>query len=145
MADFLEVSDSVRIPESEIAFVFARSGGPGGQNVNKVSTRVELLFDIDASRSLDDEQKSILRDAFRSRTGPSGVLRVRSDASRSQWMNRQDAIRKFSRMLAGALRPKKKRVPSARTRTSRVRRLTAKKRTGALKQSRGRVPGDAQD
>ena len=60
MAEFIEVNDGLRIPESELSFSFARSGGPGGQNVNKVSTRVELRFDIGASRTLDAGQKSML-------------------------------------------------------------------------------------
>lgn len=142
MADFIDITNTLRIPDSEISFQFARSGGPGGQNVNKVSTRVELLFDIGASRSLDDAQKHALRAALRSRTDSAGVLRIRSDASRSQWTNRQDALRKFSRLLAKALQPVKKRASSKPTRASRAERLSAKKRTGALKRTRGRVSGD---
>ena len=142
MAEFIEIMDGLRVPDREVSFVFARSGGPGGQNVNKVSTRVELLFDIDASRSLDEGQKTTLRGALRNRTGSAGILRIRSDASRSQWKNRQDVIQKFARLLAGALRPVKKRASSRPTRASRVHRLEAKKRTGVLKRARGRVSGD---
>jgi ribosome-associated protein len=142
MAEFIEIREGLRIPEGELSFVFARSGGPGGQNVNKVSTRVELRFDIDASRTLDAGQKSILRTALRNRTGSDGILRIRSDASRSQWTNRQDALGKFSSLLARALKPVKKRAPSRPTHASRAERLTAKKRTGALKKTRGRVSGD---
>jgi len=142
MAEFIEIMEGLRLPEKEVSFVFARSGGPGGQNVNKVSTRVELLFDIGASRTLDAAQKNLLRSALRNRTGSRGILRIRSDASRSQWSNRQDAIMKFSRLLARVLRPVKKRAPSRPTRASRAERLTAKKRAGALKRLRGRVSGD---
>ena len=142
MTEFIEIMNGLRIPDNELSFVFARSGGPGGQNVNKVSTRVELLFDIGASRALDDAQKNTLRAALRSRTGAGGVLRIRSDASRSQWKNRQDALMKFSHLLARALTPVKKRASSRPTRASRAERLTAKKRTGALKRTRGRVSGD---
>ena len=142
MAEFIEIMDGLRVPDREVSFVFARSGGPGGQNVNKVSTRVELLFDIDASRSLDEGQKTTLRGALRNRTGSAGILRIRSDASRSQWKNRQDALQKFARLLARALQPVKKRASSRPTRASRAERLAAKKRTGALKRSRGHVGGD---
>ncbi len=142
MAEFIEVMSGLRIPEREVSFQFARSGGPGGQNVNKVSTRVELLFDVGASSALSETQKSILLTTFRSRIDSGGVLRIRSDASRSQWKNRQDALRKFSLLLAGALRPVKKRASSKPTRASRAERLLAKKRTGALKRNRGRISGD---
>ena len=142
MTEFIEIMNGLRIPDNELSFVFARSGGPGGQNVNKVSPRVELLFDIGASRALDDAQKNTLRGALRSRTGARGILRIRSDASRSQWKNRQDALMKFSHLLARALTPVKKRASSQPTRASRAERLTAKKRTGALKRTRGRVSGD---
>jgi ribosome-associated protein len=142
MAEFIEIMDGLRIPESEVAFRFARSGGPGGQNVNKVSTRVELLFDIGASRTLDAGQKSLLRALLRNRTGSGGILRVRSDASRSQWNNRQDALRKFSHLVTRALQPVKKRASSRPTRASRAERLAAKKRKSDVKRSRGRVGGD---
>jgi ribosome-associated protein len=142
MTESIEVMSGLRIPANEVSFVFARSGGPGGQNVNKVSTRVELLFDIGASHALSEAQKVTLRAALRNRTDSGGILRIRSDASRSQWTNRQDAVRKFSRLLERALQPVKKRASSKPTRASRAERLTAKKRTGALKRTRGRVSGD---
>ena len=142
MAELIKIMNGLALPDSEVSFLFARSGGPGGQNVNKVSTRVELLFDIGASRTLSEAQKHTLRAALRNRTDSTGVLRIRSDASRSQWTNRQDALRKFSRLLARALQPVKKRAASRPTRASRAERLAAKKRTGALKRTRGRVSGD---
>ncbi len=142
MAEFIEIDDRLRIPESELSFSFARSGGPGGQNVNKVSTRVELRFDIGASRALDAAQKSMLFAALGQRAVTGGILRVRSDASRSQWNNRQDAVRKFVRLLTRALEPVKKRAPSRPTRASRTNRLESKKKAGAVKRMRGRVRGD---
>jgi ribosome-associated protein len=142
MTGFIDITDGLRIPENEVTFLFGRSGGPGGQNVNKVSTRVELLFDIGASRSFDEGEKNILRAALRNRTGAGGILRIRSDGSRSQWTNRQEALRKFSALIARALKPVKKRAPSRPTRASRAERFAAKKRKGTLKRLRGRVSGD---
>jgi len=142
MADAVEIRDGISIPERELSFVYARSSGPGGQNVNKVSTRVELLFDVEASTALDAGQKRAVLSALRTRIDDAGVLHVRSDASRSQWMNRQDAVRKFARIVAAALRPVKSRVASSPTRASRARRLNAKKRASVLKRFRGRVRPD---
>ena len=142
MTDPLDVGQGVSIPARELAFAYARSGGPGGQNVNKVSTRVELLFDVEASGALSADQKRAVRSALRTRIDETGVLHVRSDSSRSQWMNRQDALRKFARILAAALRPVKHRVASSPTRASRARRLTAKKRASLLKRTRGRIRPD---
>ncbi|HMK38849.1 MAG TPA: aminoacyl-tRNA hydrolase, partial [Bacteroidota bacterium] len=79
---------------------------------------------------------------LRNRTVSGGILRIRSDASRSQWNNRQDVLRKFSALLARALQPVKKRTSSRPTRASRAERLSAKKRAGALKKSRRRVSPD---
>jgi len=142
MTDAVDVGQGVTVPSREILFVYSRSGGPGGQNVNKVSTRVELLFDVEASGALSAGQKRALRAALRTRIDEAGVLHVRSDASRSQWMNRQDALRKFARLVAAALRPVKHRVASSPTRASRARRLAAKKRSSILKRSRGGVRPD---
>ena len=142
MTGGVDVGQGVSIPSREIAFVYARSGGPGGQNVNKVSTRVDLLFDVEGSGALTSDHKRAIRSALRTRIDDAGVLHVRSDASRSQWMNRQDALRKFARLVAAALRPVKHRVASSPTRASRARRLEAKKRASHIKRSRGHVRPD---
>jgi ribosome-associated protein len=142
MSEFIDIRPGVRIPVSELSFTFARSGGPGGQNVNKVSTRVDLLFDVEESAALDDSQKASLRSALGTRIGRDGILRIQSQESRSQWTNRQLVVAKFRELLTRALRTKKKRVASAPTMGSKQRRFAAKKKTSRVKKSRGRVTGE---
>lgn len=142
MSAHIEVMPGVRIPLTELSFMFTRSGGPGGQNVNKVATRVELLFDVEASPSLDDRQKAAVRSALRARIGSDGVLRVQAQDSRSQWQNRQRAAERLAALLRVALRPRKKRVASRPTSGSREERFRTKKKKGAIKRFRGRVSPD---
>lgn len=142
MAAHIDIMPGVSIPLAELKFAFTRSGGPGGQNVNKVSTRVELLFDVDSSSALDDRQKAQVRSALGARIGLDGVLRVQAQESRSQWQNRLRATEKFAGLLRLALRPRKKRVSSRPTAGSREERFTTKKKKGAIKRFRGRVSPD---
>ena len=138
----IDIMPGLRVPLSELRFAFTRSGGPGGQNVNKVSTRVELQFEPESSSVLDDRQKALIRSSLGSRIGKDGVLRIQAQDSRSQWQNRRLATEKFSSLLRLALRPRKKRVASRPTSGSREERFRAKKKKGALKRFRGRVPPD---
>jgi ribosome-associated protein len=139
MSSFLDITPTLRIPLRELKFLFSRSGGPGGQNVNKVATRVELLFDVNASTALDEGQKHMLRSALRSRIDHEGILRIPVQESRSQWQNRQMAQQRFAELLRRALRPARKRVASRPTAGSREARFRAKKKKGAIKRFRGRV------
>lgn len=136
---FVVVTPTLRIPRSELEFKATRAGGPGGQHVNTSSTRVELLWDVDRSPSIDDEQRARLKQKLRKRIGADGVLRLTSAASRSQHQNKEDVARRFAHMLEQALRvpkPRKKtRVPKA----VREARLKAKKNRSRIKQYRGRV------
>ncbi len=132
----LKISAGVLIPLSEIRFAFSRSGGKGGQNVNKVETKVELLFDVNGSDALSADQRSRIREHLHSKIDSDGVLHVVAQASRSQWKNREDALDKLAALLRHALQPQKKRrrtgVPSA----EKQKRLDDKKRRGEIKKWR---------
>ena len=129
------INDRIQIPFSDLQFRFSRSGGPGGQNVNKVSTRVELIFDVRGS-SLDHETKESLLSKLHLKLDSTGCFRVVSQESRSQWKNKQDAIEKFIFLLQKVTRPVKHRTPTAATKSSRNARLASKKGRGEVKKMR---------
>jgi ribosome-associated protein len=135
----IPIRRDITIPLTEVRFAFSRSGGPGGQNVNKVATRVELFFDVRASRSLTDWQKARVLDRLSSRIDKDGVLRLAAQESRSQWMNRETVVTKFADALRKALTVATRRVNTRPTVASRERRFHAKKVRGKRKQLRGRV------
>ena len=137
----LVITSRLSIPMSEIEFRTSRSSGPGGQNVNKLETRVELLFDVARSSSLTDEQRDLLFSRLKSNIDKEGVLRVVSQESRSQWKNKQEAIEKFVQLLRDALKPRKIRRKTTATPLSREKRLMEKKRVSEKKSMR-RSPHD---
>jgi ribosome-associated protein len=108
----IEIRKDLFIPEEELSFTFSRSGGPGGQNVNKVSSRVTLWFDVENSKSLSDEQKRKIVHELPTRINKQGILHVVSQKHRSQWENREDAVERFVELLRAALR---RRVPRKKT------------------------------
>ena len=136
MSRILEITSSIGIPFSELHFRTSRSSGPGGQNVNKLETKVELLFDVDRSSSLSDEQKHSVHRSLEGRIDAEGILHVSSQRSRSQWGNKELAIEKFAALLRSALKPRKKRLATGATRASKERRLHSKKVHGQKKKTR---------
>lgn len=134
--DALRVTRSVRIPRSEITMRFSASGGPGGQHANKAETRVDLSFDVEASRSLSGPQRRRIIE----RLGP--VVRVTAEDERSQARNRGLAEQRLAERLADALRVQRKRRPTRRTRGSQERRLKAKRHRSDIKANRRRPRHD---
>jgi len=133
------MSDTIlNIPDlsSEFAFQASRSSGPGGQNVNKVNSKIELRFHIQNSSVLTDDQKSILLSKLSSKISADGFLIVISQRDRSQLVNREDAIAKFYALIEKALRPVKRRKRTQPTRSSVEKRLAGKRIKSDIKQNR---------
>lgn len=137
--DFLSINDAVLIPYSELAFRYARSSGPGGQHVQRTETKVELLFDLLHSPSLNEEERQRALARLAGRVDTDGVLHLTSQAGRSQLDNRNDVIERFRRLLAAALKPAKARRATRPSAAARAERVEAKKQRGAVKRTRGRV------
>jgi Protein chain release factor B len=124
---------------SEFQFATARSSGPGGQNVNKVNSKVELRFDIPNSLLLSDEQKEVLLAKLAGKVTTDGVLVVTSQRDRSQLANKEDVVEKFYRLINAALKPRKKRTATRPTKGSVEKRLTDKKLKSEVKQNRQKL------
>jgi ribosome-associated protein len=135
----LEIAPGVVIPDSDLSFAFVRASGPGGQNVNKVSSAVQLRFDMAASAALSDAVKSRLRALAGRRVTDDGAILITARNQRSQEHNRRDALERLAELIRRALVVPKSRKPTKPTRASRERRLAHKARQQQTKQGRKRV------
>lgn len=127
---------ALKIPYSELSFSYSRSGGPGGQNVNKVESCVTLRFPFLMSSSIPYEIKRRAIPALESKLTQDGDILIRCDKSRSQWQNRAECLRRLAELLARAFRPPKIRRSTKPTRSSRTKRLESKRKHGAKKRER---------
>jgi len=139
----IRIRAGLAIPESEITFTASRSGGPGGQNVNKVSSRVTLSFDVPASTALSEEQKLKITGRLATRITKDGVLRIVSQKTRSQDMNRNDALERFSDLLRRALTEQRSRIKTRVPAGAKERRIEEKRKRTLIKQKRSKRGWDS--
>jgi ribosome-associated protein len=137
----IKITDTVAIEDREVEERFVRASGPGGQNVNKVATAVQLRFDVNAS-SLPDEVKTRLVTIAGSRMTMDSVLVIDAREHRTQAQNREAARMRLIELIARATRKPKKRRATKPTKAAKEKRLTSKKRRGDIKAARGRAPAD---
>ena len=120
----------------ECSFSTTRSGGKGGQNVNKLETKVVLAFDVENSKILTDEQKDSIREKLQHRINKNGILQLSDETDRTQWMNKRNVINRFTLLIIQALKPVKQRKATKPTVKSIQKRLDEKKKLGEKKKLR---------
>ena len=135
----IQITPQISIPEEELRFDFIRSSGPGGQNINKVATGVQLRFNVRTSSGLPKEVRERLLAHLSSRLTSEGELVIEARRFRTQQQNREDALNRLTALLARAAEPPRPRHRTRPTRASQARRLAEKRRRGEIKRLRGRA------
>jgi ribosome-associated protein len=134
----LKITEALDIPLAELHFQFSRSGGPGGQHVNRSATQVELTFDVVNSPSLTEAQRARILSQLKSYIDSRGILHLSSQTTRSQHRNRAEVVERFQDLLRRALHIPKRRVPTRPPPQVKEQRLAEKRRKSTLKGGRGR-------
>ena len=132
----VEITPTLALPDGELELRTSRSAGPGGQNVNKLETRVTVRFDVAGSPSLPDDQRRRIQERLGTRISKAGVLQVSSQHHRTQAANREAAVARLAGLLAEALEPEAERKPTRMPKAAKRRRLEEKRRRGRLKAER---------
>ena len=138
----VRINERLEIPESEISFRYSRSSGPGGQNVNKVATKVTLLFDVRASEALSDDQKTRIEERLANRISAAGMLHVTSQRHRTRSANQREVIERFSGLVDEALTERRQRKRTRVPSTAKRHRLESKRRRSKVKALRRRPSTD---
>jgi ribosome-associated protein len=134
----IQITETVAIPPAELHFQFSRSGGPGGQHVNRTASQVELTFDVLHSSSLNETQRARVLSKLKSYIDTRGVLHLTSQTTRSQHRNRAEVVERFTLLLQRALHVPKRRIPTKPSAAAEAHRLADKQRTSVIKQQRRR-------
>ena len=124
--------------EKQVSYKTSRSGGKGGQNVNKVSSKVELLFAVDDAEFFTDDEKTLIKEKLLSRLNKDGLIQVICDEQRSQYLNKEIAMERLSVLLTGALQKAKPRKPTKVSKQAKAARLATKKINAQKKENRKR-------
>jgi ribosome-associated protein len=139
---WIDAGPAVRIPRAELLYRATPSGGPGGQHVNRVATRIELWWNVATTVALDEPQRATVRDRLAGRIDRDGWLRIVAADSRSQTRNREAATERLTVLVAAALKPRKKRRATRVSPAQKRARLEAKRRRSEAKRLRGRIRPD---
>jgi ribosome-associated protein len=139
---WIDAGPDVRIPRAELVYRATPAGGPGGQHVNRVATRIELWWNVAATVALSAPQRAVVRDRLTGRIDGDGWLRIVAADSRSQARNREAATGRLGALVAAALKPRKKRKATRVSPAQKRARLEAKRRRSEAKRLRGRVRPD---
>lgn len=135
----IPITDTIAIDTEELSFTASRSSGPGGQNVNKVSSRITLRFDVAGSAAFDEVQRARIRERLATRITKDGVLWLHVQRHRSQGRNRDEAVERLVALLREALATRRPRRPTRTSKAAKRRRLENKRRRGNVKRNRGPV------
>jgi ribosome-associated protein len=141
----IQITETVAIPPTELHFQFSRSGGPGGQHVNRTASQVELTFDVLHSPSLNEVQRARVLSKLKTYIDTRGILHLTSQTTRSQHRNRAEVVERFALLLQRALHVPKRRIPTRPSAAAEARRLAEKQRASVLKQQRRRPERTAED